>query len=101
MLVLASFYGYAAVVEELLGRGANPSSRNMGGISAIHAACLGLSRVSDRTLAGHERLQRAIAVLSVLAHGGADRTELKPCEHVAAQYRAEALVQHIARLREA
>jgi hypothetical protein len=49
-----------------------PLGRNIHGVRAVHAACMGLGRTNDKTTAVSGRASRALEVLAVLSEGGAD-----------------------------
>ena len=73
-LVLASYYGYSGAVAALIDAGAALDALHLGHTGAVHAACLGVTNVGDRTQRHPDRVSKALGILELLADRGADLT---------------------------
>jgi hypothetical protein len=73
-LILASYYGYTGAVAALIEQGAPLDGLNLAGTAAVHAACLGITNVADRTQRHPDRIKKALEILELLAERGADLT---------------------------
>ena len=71
-LVLASYYGYSGAVAALIDGGAPLDALHAGNTGAVHAACLGVTNVGDRTQRHSDRVKNALEILKLLADRGAD-----------------------------